>query len=86
MLEYNDRPGGRNWSLYGGDTYTDIGGQTQRVKFDKGLYFNPGPWRIPYHHSAMLYYCNLFNVVLEPFTQVNFNAYVQSDKAATWTT
>jgi monoamine oxidase len=81
VLEYNDRPGGRSWSLYGGDTYTDIGGQTQRVKFDQGLYFNPGPWRIPYHHSAMLYYCNLFNVVLEPFTQVNFNAYVQSDKA-----
>src|ERR1017187_2781697 len=23
VLEYNDRPGGRNWSLYGGDRYTD---------------------------------------------------------------
>src|ERR1700679_4129126 len=31
ILEYNGRPGGRNWSLYGGDTYTDIGGDTQKV-------------------------------------------------------
>src|SRR6185503_812113 len=31
LLEYNDRPGGRNWSLYGGDNYTDIGGVTQKV-------------------------------------------------------
>lgn len=25
VLAYNDRPGGRNWSLYGGDTYTELG-------------------------------------------------------------
>src|SRR5690242_4487829 len=43
VLEYNARPGGRNWSMYGGDTYTDIGGVTQNVKFAPGLYFNPGP-------------------------------------------
>ena len=47
VLEYNARPGGRNWSLYGGDNYTDIGGVTQNVKFAPGLYFNPGPWRLP---------------------------------------
>jgi len=43
VLEYNDRPGGRNWSLYGGDTYTELGGFTQQVQFAKGLYLNPGP-------------------------------------------
>jgi monoamine oxidase len=52
ILEYNDRPGGRNWSLYGGDTYTELGGFTQQVRFDKGLYLNPGPWRLPHHHYA----------------------------------
>src|SRR6202012_3918468 len=26
VLEYNDRPGGRNWSLRGGDVYTELGG------------------------------------------------------------
>ena len=54
ILEYNDRPGGRNWSLYGGDTYTELGGFTQQVQFDPGLYLNPGPWRIPHHHYALL--------------------------------
>ena len=30
VLEYNGRPGGRNWTLYGGDTYTELGGATQQ--------------------------------------------------------
>ena len=65
VLEYNGRPGGRNWSLYGGDTYTEMGGVTQKITFDKGLYFNPGPWRIPYHHRGLLHYCKEFGVQLE---------------------
>ena len=81
MLEYNDRPGGRNWSLYGGDTYTEIGGATQQVQFDKGLYLNPGPWRLPYHHQGILYYCKLLNVALEPFTRSITTTYVHSTKA-----
>ena len=81
VLEYNDRPGGRNWSLYGGDTYTELGGFTQQVQFAPGLYLNPGPWRIPYHHRAMLDYCKRLNVPLEPFTQVNYAAYLHSAKA-----
>ena len=28
VLEYNGRPGGRNWSLYCGDTFTELGGAT----------------------------------------------------------
>ena len=81
VLEYNDRPGGRNWSLHGGDTYMELGGFTQHVQFDKGLYINPGPWRLPHHHRAVLHYCKLLNVPLEPFTQVNYAAYVQSNNA-----
>jgi monoamine oxidase len=81
ILEYNDRPGGRNWSLYGGDTYTELGGATQKVEFDKGLYINPGPWRLPYHHRAMLHYCQLLGVALEPFVQVNYAAYVHGSNA-----
>jgi monoamine oxidase len=56
ILEYNMRPGGRNWSLYGGDSYTELGGATQQVGFAKGNYLNPGPWRIPYHHRTILHY------------------------------
>ena len=81
VLEYNGRPGGRNWSLYGGDTFTELGGATQHVQFDPGQYINPGPWRLPYHHRGILHYANRLNVALEPFTQVNYNAYVHSTKA-----
>ena len=52
VLEYNNRAGGRNWTLRGGDTYTELGGVTQTCEFEQGLYINPGPWRIPYHHRA----------------------------------
>jgi monoamine oxidase len=81
VLEYNNRPGGRNWSLYGGDSYTELGGATQQVQFDKGQYINPGPWRLPYHHRGILHYCQRLGVALEPFSQVNYNAYVHSTAA-----
>jgi monoamine oxidase len=81
ILEYNNRPGGRNWSLYGGDTYTELGGATQTVQFDQGLYINPGPWRIPHHHYALLDYCKLLNIQLEPFLQINYNTYLHSANA-----
>src|ERR1700693_4968586 len=81
VLEYNSRPGGRNWSLRGGDVYTELGGATQRCEFDPGLYLNPGPWRIPYHHHAILDYCARLKVALEPFVQVNTNAWLHSRTA-----
>ena len=81
ILEYQYRPGGRNCSLYGGDTYTELGGFTQNVQFDKGHYLNPGPWRLPYHHYGILHYCKVLGVQLEPFIQSNYNAYVHSTKA-----
>ena len=33
ILEYQGRPGGRNWSIYGGDKITEMGGATQNVGF-----------------------------------------------------
>lgn len=81
VLEYNARAGGRNWTLRGGDTYTELGGATQHCQFDKGLYINPGPWRLPYHHHGILHYCKQLGVPLEAFVQVNYNAYLQSNDA-----
>jgi monoamine oxidase len=81
VLEYSGRAGGRCWTLRGGDTYTELGGATQHCEFDQGLYLNPGPWRIPYHHHALLDYCKRFSVALEPFIQVNTNAWVHSAAA-----
>jgi monoamine oxidase len=81
VLEYNARPGGRNWTLRGGDRYTELGGETQQCEFDKDLYINPGPWRIPYHHHGMMHYAKRLGVALEPFFQVNYNAYLHSTRA-----
>ena len=81
LLEYNDRPGGRTWTLRGGDRYTELGGAVQDCAFDAGLYLNPGPWRIPYHHRALLDYCKRLGVALEPFIQVNHNAYLHAAQA-----
>lgn len=81
VLEYNARAGGRNWSLRGGETYTELGGFKQSCEFAKDLYINPGPWRIPYHHHGMIDYCRMLNVPLEPFVQVNYNAYLHNTQA-----
>jgi monoamine oxidase len=81
VLEFNRRPGGRNWTLRGGDKFTELGGFTQACEFEQGLYFNPGPWRIPYHHRAVIDYCRRLNVALEPFIQLNHNALLHSSSA-----
>ena len=81
VLEYNERAGGRSWTLRGGDEYTELGGFRQRCEFDPGFYINPGPWRLPYHHHGMLDYAKRFKVPLEPFVQTNFNAFLHSRKA-----
>jgi monoamine oxidase len=81
VLEFNGRAGGRNWTLRGGDTYTELGGFAQTCAFADGLYFNPGPWRIPYHHRAVLDYCKRLNVALEPFVELNYNALLHASGA-----
>src|SRR5258706_13429195 len=66
VLEYNDRAGGRSWTVRGGGTYTELGGAAQPCEFAPGLYINPGPWRIPYHHHGVLYYCKRLGLALQP--------------------
>src|ERR1700691_2296548 len=43
VLEYSARPGGRSWTVRGGDRFTELGGAEQACGFDRGLYLNPGP-------------------------------------------
>lgn len=81
VLEYQDRSGGRNLTLRGGDTVLELGGSVQRVQFARGNYLNPGPWRIPYHHRGVLHYCKELRVALEPFIEVNHNALVHATGA-----
>src|SRR5471030_530709 len=81
ILEFNSRAGGRNWTLRGGDTFTELGGFRQTSEYEQGLYINPGPWRIPYHHRALLDYCKRLGVALEPFIQLNHNALLHATRA-----
>ncbi|MGO3516937.1 flavin monoamine oxidase family protein [Acetobacter cibinongensis] len=81
ILEFQTRSGGRNISLRGGDTVTELGGATQKVGFAAGNYINPGPWRIPYHHQGLLHYCREFGVELEPFVELNHNSWLHSSGA-----
>ncbi len=81
ILEFQDRPGGRNYTLRGGDTFTESDGTVQKVGFAPGNYLNPGPWRIPHHHKSLLYYCRQFGVALEPFIQMNHNGFIHSSEA-----
>src|SRR5260370_29183089 len=81
ILEFNSRAGGRNWTLRGGDVFTELGGFKQTCEFEQGLYINPGPWRIPYHHRALLDYCRRLRVALEPFIHLNHNPYLHAGRA-----
>ena len=73
VLEFREKAGGRCWTLRGGDSYTELGGATQKVGFSEGNYINPGPWRIPHDHYAVHDYCQRLGVQLEPFIEKNRN-------------
>lgn len=81
ILEARDRPGGHVWTVRSGTELEEYGGEHQVCEFDEGLYFNPGPWRIPYHHEANLGYCKELGVALQPFInyQENNYYYVEGD-------
>ncbi|MEJ0018034.1 MAG: FAD-dependent oxidoreductase [Acetobacteraceae bacterium] len=82
VLEARSRAGGRNWTLRGGDSVREAG-HVQRVAWDAGphMYFNPGPARLPYHHTGILSYCRDLGVPLEVMSNDNRGALLQSDAA-----
>ena len=67
VLEARDRIGGRAWTIRGGDRVEQIDRPLQQAAFTSGLYFNPGPARIPSWHRAILGYARRFGVPLETF-------------------
>ncbi len=72
VLEASDRIGGRNFTV-SSDTaekrnvIRQIGRADQFCRYDPGLYFEAGPGRIPYHHTALLALCAELGVALEPY-------------------
>jgi monoamine oxidase len=82
VLEAQNRAGGRCWTLRGGDTVTELDSQ-QTCPFEAAdhLYINPGPARIPHHHTNLLSYCKELGVPLEVIVNENRAAYFQDDQA-----
>jgi monoamine oxidase len=78
LLEARDRPGGRNWTVRGGTTETDLDGRTQRARFADGQYLNAGPARIA-QHMVTLDYCRELGVPIEIFGNQNADAYYVND-------
>lgn len=80
VLEARGRTGGRNFTVRGGDSTTDIHGNRQTARFSDGQYMNCGPGRIP-QWMVTLDYCRELDVPIEVFTNVNANAYIYNEKA-----
>ncbi len=81
VLEYQGRGGGRSWTLRGGDSFTELGGERVDCPFTGDRYLNPGPWRLPAHHFAVFDYCRRFGVELQPFIMKNDKAFLHDSRA-----
>jgi len=79
VLEARDRPGGRNWTVRGGTSETEIDGTAQTAAFADGQYFNAGPARIPQHHTT-LDYCRELGVPIEIFANANADAWYYNEE------
>lgn len=78
VLEANDRVGGRNHTIRGGDRLTELSGETQQARFGDGVYFNTGPARIA-QWMVTLDYCRELGVPIELFINDNPSAYVYNE-------
>jgi monoamine oxidase len=80
VLEARIRPGGRVWTVRGGDTIEETD-SIQKVDWDSDpdLYFNAGAARLSHHHLGVLGYCRELDVALEPFINDNRAGLIQID-------
>jgi monoamine oxidase len=75
VLEARAVAGGRNRTIRGGDTETDLDGRTQRSTFSDGQYLNAGPARLA-QWMVTLDYCRELGVPIEVFTNGNADALI----------
>jgi len=81
VLEALARPGGRNWTVRGGDEIALLDGSRQKCAFDPGHYQNFGPGRLPSNHKTMLDYCKKLGVQLEVEINTSRSSKLQNDAA-----
>ena len=81
LLEARERPGGRNWTVRGGDKVTFLDGTAQSCTWEQGHYQNFGPARLPSIHKTILGYCRKLGVELQVEVNMSRSAYLQNDNA-----
>ena len=79
ILEARERPGGRNWTVRGGDKVVFEDGTTQTSTWDAGNYQNVGPARLPSIHPTILGYCRKLGVELQVEINTSRSSYLQHD-------
>lgn len=79
ILEAKPHAGGRSFTVRRGDVIHQIGRDPQTCVFheDPNFYLNAGPGRLPYHHTAILHYCNILGIPLEVYTMMTRANYFQ---------
>ena len=81
LLEARERPGGRNWTVRGGDKVNFVDGSTQTSTWEDGNYQNFGPARLPSVHKTILGYCKKLGVELQVEVNTSRSSYLQNDAA-----
>ena len=81
VLEARERPGGRNYTVRGGDTVSFMDGSKQTCAWGAGGYQNFGPARLPSIHPNMLGYCKKLGVELQVEVNMTNSAFLQNDAA-----
>src|SRR5260370_7149681 len=79
VLEAREGPGGRSWTVRGGDKITFLDGTTQSCTWDQGHYQNFGPARLPSIHPTILGYCRKLGVELQVEVNMSRSAFLQND-------
>ncbi|HEY2207616.1 MAG TPA: FAD-dependent oxidoreductase [Pseudonocardia sp.] len=79
VLEASDRVGGRNYTIRGGATHTDLDGKTQKVRFSDGQYMNTGPGRIA-SWMVTMDYCRELGVPVEVFANNSLDSFIYREK------
>ncbi|MGH9607846.1 MAG: flavin monoamine oxidase family protein [Terracidiphilus sp.] len=81
LLEARSRPGGRNWTVRGGDRVVLNGEPLQTSTWGPGMYQNFGPARLPSIHRAMLGYCRKLGVALEVEVNMSRSSFLDNPAA-----
>jgi len=83
ILEAKPVAGGRSKTVRYGDVIEQIGHPPQTCKFENNsdFYLNAGPGRLPYHHTAILHYCNVLGVQLEVYTMMTRANFFQRNQS-----